>query len=84
MAGAPKCDRCGEVIVWAITEKNRRPIPIDPDPASTGNLVCAFTANDGKMVLRYAAPSVEVGVPRYIAHMATCPNPPPKAKGRKR
>lgn len=52
---------------------NNKPIPLDPDPVPDGNL---GIRDDGR-VYSMGNPeqgALDVGVPRYKTHFATCPN----------
>lgn len=82
MSPIERCKRpgCGMLVRWCITDKNRLPIPVDPDPNPEGNLVVSFTTDDGKQVVAVSHVDAEDGRPRYMPHHATCKNPP----GRKR
>lgn len=60
------CKSCGARIVWAVTEIERRGIPVDEQTNMAGNLI--FVA-DGNAV-RVVPP----GQGKYISHFATCPN----------
>lgn len=73
------CDGCGATIEWALTHKNRRPIPLDPGTNTAGNLAVVFTSEDGTKVVR-VIPKAEreqdglwPNEPRYMPHHATCP-----------
>jgi len=84
------CKPCARPIVWATTEKNRRPIPVDCRPAGgmAPNLVLYHDA-DGKLIARHAHPEyirIHVvpgnGLRTGVAHHATCPFGPAMRRGR--
>lgn len=67
-----RCRSCGAPIRWERTV-NDKPIPLDPDPRPDGNL---GIRDDGK-VYSMGTPgegAIDVGVPRYVTHFATCPH----------
>jgi hypothetical protein len=72
------CRSCGAEIKWARTEKNGKPIPVDPEPVEGGNLEL-HADDDGELVAR-ALCGQEQTLPgmdlpdRYVSHFATCPN----------
>lgn len=75
-----RCNRCGKPVQWAITQKNGRPIPLDPGQTDKGNLIGAGQNGHGKLIVR----KIDPGDPAArMPHAATCPNPPPR-KGRAR
>lgn len=65
------CRSCNAEIVWAVTVKDRR-IPIDPEPASDGNITLLDQG-------RYRPPLAQShmvradGMKYYKSHFATCP-----------
>lgn len=83
-AAVVKCSRpgCGMPVRWCLTDKNRKPIPVDPDPNAGGNLVVTFTAADGTMVVAVSHVDADDGRPRYMPHHATCKNPPGRNRTR--
>jgi len=32
------CRSCGQPVIWAVTARQLRPIPVDPDPTPAGNI----------------------------------------------
>lgn len=64
------CRECGQPIRWAQTGRGRT-IPLDRDPVPTGNLVLLPVS--GEAVSLRAGSAVAPGTPRYLSHIATCP-----------
>lgn len=64
------CKSCGATIRWAVTAKNGRRIPLDPEPSLDGNLVEVASDSPGPVVAKVAADAV--AYPRYTSHFATC------------
>jgi hypothetical protein len=51
---------------------NDKPIPLDPEPRADGNL---GIRDDGKVYHVSDGPgTIDMGVPLYVTHFATCPN----------
>lgn len=66
-----RCRSCGAPIRWERTV-NDKPIPLDPEPVETGNLAIR---DDGKLyAISEGQGTLDLGVPRYVTHFATCPN----------
>lgn len=65
------CKHCNRMVAWCRSE-NGNPIPLDPDPTDTGNIVVAY--QDGKLVghVLHKGETPGDGVV-YISHFATCP-----------
>lgn len=64
------CRSCGAPLRWAVTAKGRR-LPLDPEPAATGNVV--VDATGAARVLSPLEPR-PADVPLYLSHFATCPD----------
>lgn len=77
---------CQSPIRWAVTETSGARMPIDDDPVEDGNVIITSRQADGTPVVHVLAKGETVGtVPRYVAHFATCTNPPQRSKrGRRR
>lgn len=63
------CRSCGAEVVWAVSAKSGKRMPVDPVHSATGNL--AF--NDRGKV-EYVDPAGDDPRPRYLSHYATCPD----------
>jgi hypothetical protein len=63
------CKSCGAPIRWERTV-NGKPIPLDPEPVEDGNL---GIRDDGR-VYHQGEDALDLGVPLYKTHFATCPN----------
>lgn len=75
-----RCNRCGKPIQWAITQKNGRPIPLDPGNNILGNLLGAGMNGHGKLIVRKIDSNSDPAA--RMPHAATCPKPPPQRKRR--
>lgn len=64
------CRFCRKPVLWALTEKNRKPIPLDPGMKRDGNLVAVGRVGDGRMIMRVAPVGSDPAM--YLPHMATC------------
>ncbi len=72
-----RCRSCNADIVWAVTDKNGKPIPLDPDPVSDGNVIkvgrqaTKHGMSDVVHVLRrFEEPPANTDL--YVSHWATC------------
>lgn len=63
------CRSCGAEMRW-VTTRAGKPMPIDPDERSDGNIVIE---SDGKA--RVLPPGDPYTGPRYMPHHATCTEP---------
>lgn len=64
------CSSCGAPMIWAVTAKNGKPIPLDASPVPHGNV----ELEDGRAIyVRPNSPNL-FGVPRFVSHFATCPH----------
>ena len=66
-----KCRSCGAEIIWATSDR-RRPMPVDPVPVITGNLVLEETKT-GPNSTAYD-PDKHMGRQRYVSHFSSCPD----------
>ena len=66
-----RCSSCSELVVWVESGRNRKPMPIDPLPTTTGN-VWLERLGRGQIahVLRKGQ---KFKGPLYRSHFATCP-----------
>lgn len=69
------CESCRRLMLWAVTAKKGRRIPLDPEPVENGNI----TLSGVKPLIATTLVGFELelaqrqGDPLYIAHHATCP-----------
>jgi hypothetical protein len=78
------CRSCKAPLLWATSEANRKPIPLDRDPNPEGNVVlvdASFTrgaVHISEKVARVLGPlelaALDAGTNRFMPHHATCPN----------
>ncbi len=64
------CRSCGASIMWAVTSKGRKPIPLNPEPVEGGNIVL----HRGLAIIEKNGERFGDGEPHYVSHFATCPN----------
>lgn len=69
------CASCGAPILWAVTGKQHRRIPIDPDPTADGNIELAPLPDSRPYYATTWGTSHTWpdGTPRYRSHFSTCP-----------
>lgn len=79
----PKCRSCGAPILWAKTAAGK-PIPLNPDPVNTGNIVIRMGPQEGGWVAHYETKAAREERMRdrpaesaYTSHFSNCP----QAKG---
>lgn len=81
-----RCRGCDASVWWAITEKNGKFIPLDPDPSPDGNLRPTGedrTTDRGRVpVVAHAAAGSSGEL--YMPHHATCPSAKYYSKDRAR
>ena len=71
-----RCRSCGAPILWAITGKASKPMPVDAEPSPDGNLVLTEDGAQSRAIvldkiqLRFAR---ERGEALHCSHFATCP-----------
>lgn len=67
---------CGAEIIWCITDKNHKPIPINPEPHPDGVWIKVRLDDNGdKIVHRLLMDEMAAqnGLRRYKSHWETCP-----------
>jgi hypothetical protein len=69
------CSTCHAPIIWALTSKTLRRIPIDPDPVPNGNILLGTNEDPERPPL-----AVTLSVPQRfgkaelrVSHFVTCP-----------
>lgn len=76
-AAADHCRSCGAPIVWGINVGTRKPMPVDAEPSSRGN-VSRYDAADGPRLVVLNATKASAmraaGQSLYLSHFATCPH----------
>lgn len=72
--GLSECSACRRLIRWAITAKNKRPIPLDAVPVEGGTFTLSRNPDpaDQHWLAAFVPPRDRVGK-LWIAHHATCP-----------
>lgn len=70
------CRYCGEMILWVVTDKNGKKMPLDPDPVEDGNVIKVRKADNGDKIVHMLHRDETTDKPRYKSHWATCANPP--------
>jgi hypothetical protein len=66
-----RCTSCRQKILWAVTDRNAEPIPINPQAISTGNVSLDLW---GDAVVATVNPPAGAPGDRYRSHFVTCPN----------
>lgn len=67
-----RCRACHQVVRWAITAVNRKPIPLDPDPSPAGTVLITEIAGEEiatiwRPIARECPPDVV-----YQVHFVSC------------
>ncbi len=70
------CKSCRAPIVWAVTAKNGKAIPIDPVPTYDGNIRLENRDEQRQPPIAHVVGAQQelVRTPRYTSHFATCPD----------
>lgn len=68
---ASTCRSCGAPVVWVRTEAGR-PMPLDPEPTPTGNVI--YTDEADRRVKVVGTADDLFATDRYVSHFATCPH----------
>jgi hypothetical protein len=77
--GPSRCRECGAVIVWALTDTDRRqPVDYEPDPQGTLELFVEHfpdgsEVDPGVQRVRRRPPGRPASSPAWAVHWATCP-----------
>jgi len=74
-----QCRGCGAQIIWAITEKNGKKVPLDAKPERRYIVQSRLSSTDS----REQTPLVRI-LETYMPHFATCPKAGNFRKERKR
>lgn len=66
-----RCASCSAEILWAVSTKTGKLMPVDPAPTRMGTLL--ITNRDGQA---WATPLSKMAAPGplHVSHFATCPN----------
>lgn len=69
-----RCRSCNAPVVWARTQFNGTPMPIDWDPVDDGNIL--INENDGRLIALVLPPGDEriASETTYTTHFMTCPD----------
>ena len=65
----PSCKTCGATVRWVTMEGSMKAMPIDPEPAEDGNLVCTL---HGRATWAHVETLFDEPGDRYLSHFATC------------
>ena len=76
---AGTCRTCGAPIIWALTAKSNKWIPLDADPVKDGNIVLT-PERQTAVYLQTGWDRPPSDMKRYRSHFSTCPD----AKGWRR
>lgn len=71
------CGSCAAPIVWAVTARSKKPMPVDRKPSDKGNVLLAVDADRlvaGVLGRNQAAGVRDRGDALYLSHFVTCPN----------
>lgn len=71
------CDSCGARVIWTLTLKTGRSMPVDELPSEDGNVVlCLEEDGKGPPISRVLSKGehVDATTARHKSHFATCPN----------
>lgn len=66
---------CGAEILWCVTDKNHKAIPLDPEPQRDGVWIKVRLEGDDKIVHRLTTAELEAprdNKARYRSHWETC------------
>ena len=74
------CGSCGAHIVWVISAKSRKPMPLDPDLDHGGNIELRRGRNSNTIYAAITGPDPERKM--FLSHFATCPQSSEWRKGR--
>jgi hypothetical protein len=67
------CRSCHRPIIWAVNEKTLKVMPLDADPAPTGNI--AIAGANKALRCRVIPPHLAYGrTDLRLSHFATCPH----------
>lgn len=69
------CESCAAPIVWAVTARAKKPMPVDRTPSDKGNVLLAV--DNGRLVAgvlgrNQAAGVRDRGESLHLSHFATC------------
>jgi hypothetical protein len=65
------CRSCNAPIIWAISERSGKPIPLDAAPVADGHGRFAIIRGVARA---YIAEDARLGRDRYVSHFSTCPD----------
>jgi len=63
--------QCQAIIIWTVTERTGKRMPVDAQPSPDGNLV--LTPSPHGAPISKVADLLDPDGPRYLSHFATCP-----------
>lgn len=70
-----RCRSCKRPVLWTVTAKDAKRMPVDPQPVENGNI--ELQERPGKPPLAHYVPTNApnlMGTPRHVSHFATCPD----------
>ena len=76
-----KCRSCNADIIWTVTRRNGKPMPVDFEPTDDGDFVLDREGDGSFTATKYYA-RIHGDRPRRKSHFASCPNASKHRRGR--